>query len=97
MAPTFKGYNFALPGYEVDAAFQIWPNPASTTVHAFIDRDGDYEVEVFRADGRRMLGPIKRSSRQLVEVDAYGMPSGHYTLRAVFSDAILSKPFIIIP
>ncbi|MBK9148058.1 MAG: CotH kinase family protein [Flavobacteriales bacterium] len=97
MAPTFKGYNLVLPGYEVDAAFQIWPNPASSTVHAFIDRDGDYEVEVVRADGRRMLGPIKRSSRQLVEVDAYGLPSGHYTLRAVFSDAILSKPFIIIP
>lgn len=97
MAPTFKGYNFVQPGFAPGVPFQLWPNPASTQVHAFIDRDGDFDVELFRADGRRILGPIKRSSRQLVEVDAYGLPAGHYTLRARFSDATLSIPFIIIP
>ncbi|MBK9177740.1 MAG: CotH kinase family protein [Flavobacteriales bacterium] len=97
MAPTFKGYNHPAAGFDPDAAFQLWPNPASTQVHAFIDRDGAFEIEVFRADGRRMAGPIKLSSRQLVEVDAYGLSAGHYTLRARFSDATLSKPFIIIP
>jgi hypothetical protein len=97
MQPTFKGYNYALPGYEADVAFQLWPNPATTQLHAFIDRDGDFEVEVFRADGRQVAGPIKLSSRRLVEVDAYALSAGHYTLRARFSDATLSKPFIIIP
>ncbi len=97
MAPTFKTYNHQAVGFDADAAFQLWPNPATTQVLAFIDRDGDFELEVFRADGRRMLGPIKRSSRQLVELDAYGLPAGHYTLRATFSDATFSKPFIIIP
>lgn len=97
MAPTFNGYNYTLPGYATEAVFQLWPNPASAHVFAFIDRDGDYDMELFRADGRKMLGPIKRGSRQLVELDAYGLPPGHYTLRASFSDATFSKPFIIIP
>ncbi len=97
MAPTFKTYNHIVVGFDTDAAFQLWPNPATAQVLAFVDRDGEFEVEVFRADGRRMAGPIKRSSRQLVEVDAYGLPAGHYTLRATFGDATLSKPFIIIP
>lgn len=97
MKPTFKGYNIEQPGFAPEAAFQLWPNPASTQVLAFIDRDGDFEVEVFRADGKQVAGPIKRASRQLVELDTYALPPGHYALRATFTDATLSKPFIILP
>lgn len=97
MAPTFGGYNFEQPGYAPDAAFQLWPNPATTQVLAFIDRDGDFEVEVFRADGRQVAGPIKRNRRQLIELETYALPAGHYSLRARFSDGTLTKPFIIIP
>lgn len=97
MQPSFKGYNIEQPGLPPEASFQLWPNPASTEVLAFIDRDGDFDMEVFRADGKQVVGPVKRASRQLIELDAYALPPGHYTLRATFADASLSKPFIIIP
>jgi len=97
MAPTFKVYNQSAVGLDADAAFQLWPNPGSTDVFAFIDRDGDFEVEVFRSDGLRVAGPAALASRQLIELRTFALAAGQYTLRATFGDATLTKPFLIIP
>jgi hypothetical protein len=97
MAPTFKVYNQPAVALDADAAFQLWPNPGSTDVFAFVDRDGDFEVEVFRSDGRRVAGPAVLASRQLIELRTFALGAGHYTLRATFGDATLTKPFLIIP
>lgn len=97
MPPTFGAYNLQAPGFDPEAAFQLWPNPATTAVHAFADLDGEVEAEVFRSDGRRVEGPIKLAARQLIELDTYAYGPGQYTLRLRADGTIATKPFIVLP
>ena len=97
MSPTFKAYNLPTVGLDADASFQLWPNPGSTDVFAFIDRDGEFEVEVFRSDGQRVAGPAALAGRQFIELRTFALAAGNYTLRATFGDATLTKPLLIIP
>ena len=97
LTPTFGAYNRMLPGFDAERPFQLWPNPASTRVHAFVDADAAGELEVFRSDGRRVAGPIGLSAHELVELDTYGYGPGHYVMRIRTGDTFATQPFIVIP
>jgi hypothetical protein len=97
LPPTPKAYNRMLTGFQADAAMQLWPNPASSQLFAIADLDGAFEVEVYRSDGRLVAGPIQYGDRQLIELDTYGLAAGRYLLRARSADAIMTKPFTIVP
>lgn len=97
LPPTFKAFNRIGSGYDLDRALQLWPNPATNDLYGILDQDGSFEVEVFRADGRRVSGPVPYGSRQLIHVDTYPFAAGHYTLRARSGDRTLTQSFIVIP
>lgn len=97
LPPTFKAFNRIGSGYALDRALQLWPNPATNDLYGILDLDGAFEVEVFRADGRSVSGPLPYGSRQLIHLDTYPLAAGHYTLRARSGDRTLTQSFIVIP
>ncbi len=97
LTPTHNGFNWMLSGYDVDRAFQIYPNPVTTQVNAIIDTDKPFDMRIFRADGRLVAGPIAYAARQLVQVGTQGLAAGHYTMQVRAADSISSQPFIIVP
>lgn len=97
LPPTYNAFNRIGSGYDLNRMLQLWPNPAGDDLYGILDLDGAFEVEVFRADGRRISGPLPYGSRQLIQIDTYPLAAGHYTLRARSGDRTLTQSFIVIP
>ncbi len=60
---------------------QVYPNPASESINVFVEKYTDCKVEIFSADGRKVIELDLESDITVVDLDA--LSSGNYIYRII--------------
>ncbi|MBK7385122.1 MAG: CotH kinase family protein [Flavobacteriales bacterium] len=93
--PTFNAFNTDKGSEDLDRYLRIFPNPSNGDVFAIVDEEGPYELNLFTADGRAVMGPAQRTTRELITIPTITMARGLYILEVRTDRSSTRRTFIL--
>jgi len=90
---TFQPTNLAPISDFKNTEINIYPNPASTDLHITFEKSGDYNLDLFSADGKKVISTVVSNGTKS-EMKIENLTKGIYYL-SVSGDINLSEKIII--